>query len=72
MRIYDVASPDEPEFIGQVDAHWHDVTAIRLWMRKFAGEDGKTRVEPWIISTSLDGTIRRWRLSGTGQNLLYK
>lgn len=63
IRIYDVSS-DEPELIGEVDAHWHDVTAIRLWIRKTVGKDGKTRVEPWIISASLDGTIRRWRLSG--------
>lgn len=64
IRVYDVSSPDEPELISQVDAHWHDVTAIRLWIRKTVGEDQKIRVEPWIITASLDSTIRKWRLSG--------
>ncbi|KAF8894403.1 WD40 repeat-like protein [Infundibulicybe gibba] len=63
IRVYDISSPDEPELISETDAHWHDVTAIRLWMRRTVGDDGKTRIEPWIISTSLDSTIRKWRLS---------
>ena len=64
VRVYDLSSPDEPELIRTVDAHWHDVTAIRLWKRTTVGNDGKTCVEPWIVSTSLDGTIRKWRLTG--------
>ncbi len=64
IRVYDVSSPQEPELISEMDAHWHDVTALRLWVRKFAGDDGRQRVEPWIISASLDGTIRKWRLTG--------
>lgn len=64
IRVYDVSSPEEPELIAEVDAHWHDVTALRLWARKTTGADGKARVEPWIISASLDGTIRKWRLNG--------
>jgi len=63
IRTYDVSTPEEPELLGEVDAHWHDVTALRLWMRRSVGEDGKTRVEPWVVSASLDGTIRKWRLS---------
>ncbi|KAF7974555.1 hypothetical protein HWV62_10036 [Athelia sp. TMB] len=63
IRAYDVSSPAEPELLGEVDAHWHDVTALRLWVRRSAGGSGQTRVEPWVISASLDGTIRRWRLS---------
>lgn len=50
--------------MSEADAHWHDVTALRLWVRKTKGEDGRMRVEPWIVSTSLDGTVRRWRLAG--------
>jgi len=64
LRVYDVSTLDEPEYIGEVDAHWHDITAVRLWMRKFTGDDGKARIEPWIITTSLDGTIRKWKLTG--------
>ncbi|TFK42757.1 WD40-repeat-containing domain protein [Crucibulum laeve] len=63
IRVYDVSSLEEPELISEIDAHWHDVTAIRFWARKFTGEDKLTRVEPWIISASLDGTIRKWRLT---------
>ncbi|KAI0646914.1 WD40 repeat-like protein [Trametes meyenii] len=66
IRVFDVSSPDAPELLAEVDAHWHDVTALRLWMRRSAvdGESlGKVRVEPWVVSASLDGTIRRWRLS---------
>ena len=66
IRVYDVSSPDTPELLGEVDAHWHDVTALRLWMRKtpVEGEEGKVKVEPWIVSASLDGTLRKWRLLG--------
>ncbi|KAF8797863.1 WD40 repeat-like protein [Phlegmacium glaucopus] len=63
LRVYDVSTLDEPEYIGEVDAHWHDITAVRLWMRKFVGDDHKARIEPWIITTSLDGTIRKWKLT---------
>ncbi|KAJ7632221.1 WD40 repeat-like protein [Roridomyces roridus] len=63
IRVYDVSTLQEPELIHQVDAHWHDVTALHLWTRQSTGEDGKTRVEPWVVSTSLDGTIRKWRLA---------
>lgn len=64
IRVYDVSTPDEPELVGEVDAHWHDVTAIRLWVRKTVAEDSNSKIEPWIISASLDGTIRKWRLHG--------
>lgn len=68
IRVYDISSPDEPELLSEVDSHWHDVTALRLWMRKseLTDEDGKKRaaIEPWIVSASLDGTIRKWRLQG--------
>jgi len=63
IRVYDVSSPDEPELLNEIDAHWHDVTALRLWIRKTVGEDGITRVEPWVVSASLDGTLRKWRVS---------
>ena len=64
LRTYDISEPDEPELLSQVDAHWHDITAIRLWKRKTLGKDGGTRIEPWIVTTSLDKTIRKWKLTG--------
>ncbi|KAK7023908.1 Argonaute-like protein [Favolaschia claudopus] len=63
IRVYDVSTLEEPELINEVDAHWHDVTGLQLWVRQTVGGDGKTRVEPWVISNSLDGTIRKWRLA---------
>ncbi|KIY43660.1 WD40 repeat-like protein [Fistulina hepatica ATCC 64428] len=64
IRAYDVSTPTEPELLGEVDAHWHDVLALRFWPRKYVGDDGITRLEPWIVSTSLDGTLRKWKLAG--------
>ncbi|KAF5330374.1 hypothetical protein D9619_005875 [Psilocybe cf. subviscida] len=63
LRTYDVSEPDDPQLLSEVDAHWHDITAIKLWVRKSVGDDGKTRAEPWIVTTSLDKTIRRWTLA---------
>ncbi|KAH7914671.1 WD40-repeat-containing domain protein [Hygrophoropsis aurantiaca] len=63
IRLYDISSIDEPEILGEIDGHWHDVTSLRLWMRTSKGEDGRTRIEPWVVSTSLDSTIRKWKLS---------
>ncbi|KAF8558477.1 WD40 repeat-like protein [Imleria badia] len=63
IRLYDLSTISEPEILGEIDAHWHDVTAVRLWMRTSKNEAGQTRIEPWIVSTSLDGTIRKWRFS---------
>ncbi|KAJ7197204.1 WD40-repeat-containing domain protein [Mycena pura] len=63
IRVYDISSPEKPEPIKEVDAHWHDVTALQLWIRQI-GTDSKARAEPWVVSTSLDGTVRKWRLDG--------
>jgi len=70
IRLCDVSTPSEPEVLGEIDAHWHDVTALRLWVCKSRTDDGRTRIEPWIISASLDGTIRRWRFSGKSKYIL--
>lgn len=64
IRLYDVTSMFESEVVGEIDAHWHDVTAIRLWLRTSRNTSGNTRIEPIIVSTSLDGTIRKWRFNG--------
>jgi hypothetical protein len=67
LRVYDMSSLIEPELLNEFDAHWHDITAIRLWVRK-GEKDGKTTIEPWIITTSLDATIRKWRLQGKAKH----
>ena len=55
IRAYDISSPDEPELLGELDAHWHDVTGLRLWMRRSAvdGEPTKTKIEPWVVSAEM-------------------
>lgn len=55
LRTYDISDLDDPTLLGEVDAHWHDVTCIRLWIRKGS--------EPWVVTASLDGTLRKWKLS---------
>ncbi|KAI0047961.1 WD40 repeat-like protein [Auriscalpium vulgare] len=62
FRVYDISSLDEPELVREVDGHWHDVTHLRLWLRKTQGGQGH---EVWIVSAGLDGTLRKWKLSGT-------
>ena len=62
IRAYDVSSVDEVEFIREVEGHWHDVTHLRIWIQQSA--DG-TRRDVWVVSGSLDNTLRKWKLSGT-------
>ncbi|KAF8201592.1 WD40 repeat-like protein [Pholiota molesta] len=63
LRTFDVSELDEPQLLSQIDGHSHDITAIRLWIRKTVDDDGKKRAEPWIITTSLDKTLRKWKLA---------
>jgi hypothetical protein len=59
IRAYDVADADAPVLLADTDAHAHDVTALRLWARDVRGAP-----EAWVVSASLDGTLRRWKLAG--------
>ena len=61
IRVYDISSLDETELIREVEGHWHDVTHLRTWLQESA--DGHKDV--WVISGSLDSTLRKWKLSGT-------
>lgn len=74
LRVYDISTLAEPELISTTDIHWHDVTAIRLWFRQ-RNNGETTLVEPYIVSTSLDQSIRKWRLAGKSlshrRNILY-
>jgi len=60
IRVYDISSLDETELMREVEGHWHDVTHLRTWLQESA--DGRKDV--WIISGSLDSTLRKWKLSG--------
>jgi WD40 repeat protein len=61
IRVYDSSSLDEVELIKEVEGHWHDVTHLRTWIHKSV--DGARR-DVWVVSGSLDGTLRKWKLSG--------
>lgn len=37
--------------VSVLDGHWHEVTFLGVWQRAEA---------PWLVSASLDGTVRRW------------
>lgn len=65
LRIYafDPVNPDSPELVQEIDGHWDDITAIDLWF-KVVKKDKLQLREAWILSASLDSTLRRWRLSG--------
>lgn len=47
--------------LGGVDAHSEGITGLQLWLRR---QQDSSPTEPWIVSASLDGTLRRWKLSG--------
>jgi len=62
IKTYDISSLDSPaELLSTVDAHWHDVTILKLWLR-LSEEGNVKKIEPWIVSGSLDGTLRKWKL----------
>lgn len=47
-----------PGLIATIDAHSHEVTDLHAYLRLNA-ESGKK--EAWILSASVDGTLRRWK-----------
>jgi hypothetical protein len=42
--------------VRTVEGHYDEVNELKLWFRK-------ANQEIWVISASLDGTLRRWKLS---------
>lgn len=64
LRLYDVSEPANPSLLSTTDAHWHNIIALGLWYRRTGGSALSVCLEPWIVSASLDGTIRRWKLEG--------
>ncbi|KAG0144611.1 hypothetical protein CROQUDRAFT_64900 [Cronartium quercuum f. sp. fusiforme G11] len=42
-------------WIGCVKAHWHEVCSLGIWVDKASQKS-------WIISGSLDGTLRKWEI----------
>ena len=60
IRSWDTSELDDKiEQRNEIDGHWHDVTLLKAW---------SASPDPYILSASLDGTIRRWKVKGTGWN----
>ena len=58
VRSWDTSDLDDKvEQRNEIDGHWHDVTLLKAW---FASPD------LYIMSASLDGTIRRWKVKCEG------
>jgi len=65
IRVYDISTLQEPELVAEFDAHAHDVTSLAYWLRVVPGE---RNAQIWIISASLDGTLRKWNLAGASEH----
>lgn len=50
--------------VATVKGHFGEVTSLRAWVKD--GENGR---EPWVVSASLDGTLRRWSMKGRSAGL---
>ncbi|KAJ1027445.1 hypothetical protein NDA18_003451 [Ustilago nuda] len=72
VRLYPSANSEEEE-VYQVEGHWHEITSLACWIRhpnpsfptvptSEALLPPAKEVQVWILSASLDGTIRRWNL----------
>ena len=56
IRSWDTSDLDDKiEQRNQIDGHWHDVTLLKVW---------STSPDWYVMSASLDGTIRRWKVNG--------
>ena len=56
IRSWDTSDLDDKvEQRNEIDGHWHDVTLLKAWLAS---------PDPYILSASLDGTIRRWKVKG--------
>ena len=59
IRVYDVSTPAEPELLSETDGHWHDVTALRLWIRRTAVSMGiRCILREWISVLLLSRDVR--------------
>lgn len=48
-----------PGMISRVEGHSHEVTDLHAYVHRSSFEGGKR--ELWVVSGSVDGTLRRWR-----------
>lgn len=72
VRVWDTSSG---ECIKTLTGHFDSVEGVSIVNGQCGGpgkqdkseQKGVTSVEKWIVSISLDGTLRRWRLDGSGE-----
>lgn len=70
ISAFDISSlalgEGQADTLGMTDAHAHDVTSLAVWKRPLDSDTNVAsgRTETWIVSGSLDGTIRKWKLTG--------
>ena len=56
IRSWDTSDLDDKvEQRNEVNGHWHDVTLLKAWLAS---------PDLYIMSASLDGTVRRWKVKG--------
>ncbi|KDE04483.1 hypothetical protein MVLG_05050 [Microbotryum lychnidis-dioicae p1A1 Lamole] len=58
-----IPSPADEKMVGlvrQVEGHSHDVVDLHVYTQVGLPEQGG-RLEAWLLSASVDGTLRRWR-----------
>lgn len=65
IRVYDL-NQRPPVLLRQQQGHWHEVQHLSLWRGNVDGAASSqpSTTPPWfVISTGLDGSIRRWKLA---------
>ena len=65
LLSFEISHDGKVDRMGEVVAHWHDLTGIQPWIKKLKDAKGRLVLTPMIVSASLDGTVRRWDLHGT-------
>ncbi|PLW12254.1 hypothetical protein PCANC_10529 [Puccinia coronata f. sp. avenae] len=43
-------------WFATLQAHWHEVNCVKIWI------DSHSK-KPWLVSSGLDGTLRKWEVS---------
>jgi WD40 repeat protein len=69
LYTWDIASfalgEDKADLLSNSECHADDITSISIWEEPdTANEPQLGKPETWVVTGSLDGTIRRWRLTG--------
>ncbi|PVG02963.1 WD40 repeat-like protein, partial [Serendipita vermifera] len=68
LYTWDIASftlgEDEPDLLSTTECHADDITSISIWTESDTTNGALSgNAEPWIVTGSLDGTVRRWKLA---------